>query len=84
MTTRIQRQEVSFRTHISTPNSPNERLNTEIDHIITKGTVRLTKEGEVWWTLFSIFHGEERWRSECIQIGGPKSARGAVGNWFDR
>ncbi|KAH8173172.1 f-box-like domain-containing protein [Sarocladium implicatum] len=50
----------------------------------TRGTVRLTKEGEVWWTLFSIFHGEERWRSECIQIGGPKSARGAVGNWFDR
>lgn len=55
------------------------------DHVIaSKGTVRLTKEGEVWWTLFSIFHGEERWRSECIQIGGPKSARGAVGNWFDR
>lgn len=49
-----------------------------------KGTVRLTKEGEVRWTTFSIFHGVERWRSEGVQIGGVRSARGVVGNWFDR
>ncbi|KAF5605058.1 hypothetical protein FPCIR_625 [Fusarium pseudocircinatum] len=48
-----------------------------------KGTVRLTKEGEVRWTTFSIFHGVERWRSEGVQIGGVRSARGVVGNWFD-
>ncbi|KAF5647189.1 hypothetical protein F52700_1491 [Fusarium sp. NRRL 52700] len=48
-----------------------------------KGTARLTKEGEVRWTTFSIFHGVERWRSEGIQIGGVRSARGVVGNWFD-
>ncbi|KAF3205950.1 hypothetical protein TWF679_009129 [Orbilia oligospora] len=28
------------------------------------GTVRLTTEGEIRWTSFSIFQGEERWRSE--------------------
>ncbi|KAF5000965.1 hypothetical protein FGRMN_1335 [Fusarium graminum] len=49
-----------------------------------RGTARLTKEGEVRWTTFSIFHGIERWRSEGIQIGGVRSARGVVGNWFDR
>ena len=49
-----------------------------------KGTVRLTKEGEIRWTSFSIFHGQERWRSEGIQIGGLRSARGVIGSWFDR
>ncbi|RSM18436.1 hypothetical protein CDV31_002761 [Fusarium ambrosium] len=49
-----------------------------------RGTVRLTREGEVRWTTFSIFHGVERWRSEGVQIGGVRSARGVVGNWFDR
>ncbi|EEU40885.1 uncharacterized protein NECHADRAFT_58210 [Fusarium vanettenii 77-13-4] len=49
-----------------------------------RGTVRLTREGEVRWTTFSIFHGVERWRSEGVQIGGVRSARGIVGNWFDR
>ncbi|KAF5238653.1 hypothetical protein FAUST_5379 [Fusarium austroamericanum] len=49
-----------------------------------RGTARLTKEGEVRWTTFSVFHGIERWRSEGIQIGGVRSARGVVGNWFDR
>ncbi|KAG7416262.1 hypothetical protein Forpe1208_v006372 [Fusarium oxysporum f. sp. rapae] len=48
-----------------------------------RGTARLTKEGEVRWTTFSIFHGVERWRSEGVQIGGVRSARGVVGNWFD-
>jgi hypothetical protein len=48
------------------------------------GTVRQTPEGEIRWTTFSIFHGEERWRSEGIQIGGLKSARGILGSWFDK
>ncbi|KAJ1331749.1 F-box-like domain-containing protein [Microdochium nivale] len=48
------------------------------------GTVRLTKEGEVRWTTVSIFAGVERWKSESVQIGGVKSARGVLGNWFDR
>lgn len=38
----------------------------------------------VRWTTFSVFHGEERWRSEGVQIGGVKSARGILGNWFDK
>ena len=46
--------------------------------------MRLTKEGEVRWTTISIFHGEERWRSEGVQVGGVRSARGVVGNWFDK
>lgn len=27
---------------------------------------------------------EERWRSEGIQVGGPQSARGVLGFWFDK
>ncbi|KKY28417.1 putative f-box domain-containing protein [Phaeomoniella chlamydospora] len=49
-----------------------------------RGTVRTTKGGAIRWTSFSILHGEERWRSEGIQIGGPRSARGILGNWFDK
>lgn len=46
-----------------------------------RGTVRLTKDGEVRWTLWSSFQGAERWCSECVQVGGPRSARGAAGFW---
>jgi hypothetical protein len=28
--------------------------------------------------------GEERWRSEGIQVGGVRSARGVIGTWFDK
>ncbi|KAL8736696.1 MAG: hypothetical protein Q9166_000062 [cf. Caloplaca sp. 2 TL-2023] len=49
-----------------------------------RGTVRLTPEDEVRWTTFSVFHGEERWRSEGIQLGGVQAARGVVGYWFDK
>lgn len=49
-----------------------------------RGTVRLTPEGEVRWTTFSVFHGEERWRSEGIQVGGVQAARGVIGFWFDK
>ncbi|KAK6344576.1 hypothetical protein TWF718_006536 [Orbilia javanica] len=48
------------------------------------GTVRLTREGEIRWTSFSIFQGEERWRSEGIQVGGLCTARGVLGTWFDK
>lgn len=44
----------------------------------------MTPEGEVRWTTYSIFGGQERWKSEGIQLGGLRSARGVVGNWFDR
>ncbi|KAI0457784.1 hypothetical protein F5B21DRAFT_72505 [Xylaria acuta] len=49
-----------------------------------RGSVRLTPEGEVRWTTFSIFGGVERWRSESIQVGGIKSAKGVLGHWFDK
>ncbi|KAL8674583.1 MAG: hypothetical protein Q9168_001026 [Polycauliona sp. 1 TL-2023] len=49
-----------------------------------RGAVKLTPEGEVRWTTFSVFHGEERWRSEGIQLGGVKAARGVLGYWFDK
>lgn len=49
-----------------------------------RGTVRTTKEGEVRWTSYSVFDGEERWKSEGVQVGGRRSARGVVGNWFDK
>ncbi|KAL6717813.1 hypothetical protein ACLMJK_003898 [Lecanora helva] len=50
----------------------------------TRGSVRLTRHGDVRWTTFTIFHGEERWRSESIQVGGVQSARGVIGFWFDK
>lgn len=49
-----------------------------------RGTVRLTPEGEERWTSYSVFNGEERWKSEGIQLGGRRSARGVVGNWFEK
>ena len=29
-------------------------------------------------------NSEERWKSEGIQIGGPRAARGVLGHWFDK
>ncbi|KAF2009714.1 hypothetical protein BU24DRAFT_497283 [Aaosphaeria arxii CBS 175.79] len=49
-----------------------------------RGEVRLTCEGEVRWTTISVFFGEERWRSEGIQVGGINSKRGVTGTWFDK
>lgn len=49
-----------------------------------RGCVRTTPEGEIRWTTWSIFHGEERWRSEGVQVGGIRSKRGVLGNWFDK
>jgi hypothetical protein len=49
-----------------------------------RGRVCVTPEGEVRWTSYSVFHGEERWKSEGVQVGGIRSARGVVGNWFDK
>lgn len=48
----------------------------------SKGTVRTTKHGDIRWTTFSVFHGEERWRSEGIQIGGINSGRGILGEFY--
>ena len=45
------------------------------------GTVRTAKSGVIRWTTFSVYHGEERWRSEGVQIGGIRSARGVMGTW---
>ncbi|KAH4187826.1 hypothetical protein HBI45_159210 [Parastagonospora nodorum] len=50
-----------------------------------RGSVRLTPEGEVRWETISVFYGgEERWRSEGIQVGGVRSQRGVIGTWFDK
>ncbi|KAK8090995.1 hypothetical protein PG994_000500 [Apiospora phragmitis] len=63
----------------------NSDLTGEINAKVAEtGTVRLTPEGEVRWTTFSIFNGQERWRSESVQLGGVKSAKGVLGNWFDK
>jgi hypothetical protein len=49
-----------------------------------RGSVRLTREGEVRWQSVSVHGGEEKWASEGIQIGGLRSARGVLGHWFDK
>ena len=53
-------------------------------HSKIRGTVRLTRQGDVRWTTLSVFHGEERWRSEGIQLGGVQAGRGVIGFWFDK
>lgn len=54
------------------------------DALFVIGTVRLTPHGDVHWTTFSIYDGVERWRSESVQVGGVKSAKGVLGHWFDK
>ncbi|EOA88297.1 hypothetical protein ACJQWK_01419 [Exserohilum turcicum] len=50
-----------------------------------RGTVRMTANGDIRWKTISVFHGgEERWRSDGVQIGGLRSPRGVVGTWFDK
>ncbi|KAI1877032.1 uncharacterized protein JN550_001104 [Neoarthrinium moseri] len=69
----------------SLDDSWDENANSDLRGTVEiKGTVRLTREGEVRWTTFSVFNGQERWRSESVQIGGVKSAKGVVGHWFDK
>jgi hypothetical protein len=34
--------------------------------------------------LLICISGEERWRSEGIQVGGLRSQRGVIGTWFDK
>jgi hypothetical protein len=53
-------------------------------HASMRGSVRQTKEGQIRWTTFSVYQGEERWRSEGIQLGGLRSGRGVYGHWFDK
>ncbi|KAI0176076.1 hypothetical protein GGR52DRAFT_539341 [Hypoxylon sp. FL1284] len=65
----------------SLDDSYDENANSDLRGM--RGSVRLTREGEVRWTTFSVFNGAERWRSESVQIGGVKSAKGVLGNWFD-
>lgn len=36
------------------------------------------------WVLLTCDSGEERWRSEGVQVGGLRSMRGVVGTWFDK
>ncbi|KAI1381916.1 hypothetical protein F4677DRAFT_9300 [Hypoxylon crocopeplum] len=66
----------------SLDDSYDENANSDLRGM--RGSVRLTREGEVRWTTFSVFSGVERWRSESVQIGGVRSAKGVLGNWFDK
>ncbi|KAI0834050.1 hypothetical protein F5Y06DRAFT_279715 [Hypoxylon sp. FL0890] len=66
----------------SLDDSYDENANSDLRGM--RGSVRLTREGEVRWTTFSVFSGVERWRSESVQVGGVKSAKGILGNWFDK
>jgi len=50
-----------------------------------RGTVRMTREGEVRWQTISVYQGgDERWRSDGIQVGGIRSQHGVIGTWFDK
>ncbi|KAH8654426.1 hypothetical protein BGZ60DRAFT_532799 [Tricladium varicosporioides] len=62
---------------VHTPHDPNANANI-------RGCVKVTHEGEVRWTSWSIYSGQERWKSEGIQVGGIGSGRGVLGHWFDK
>jgi hypothetical protein len=54
------------------------------DHI---GVVRVSCVPHLYsrsWVLLTRDSGEERWRSEGIQVGGLRSQRGVIGTWFDK
>lgn len=35
------------------------------------------------WSSSSFYSGQERWKTDGIQVGGVRSARGVLGFWFD-
>lgn len=39
-----------------------------------------------WWSIHADARSSnfQRWRSDGIQVGGPRSRRGVVGTWFDK
>ncbi|MBW0559633.1 hypothetical protein O181_099348 [Austropuccinia psidii MF-1] len=47
------------------------------------GCVSCTADGEVRWTVVSTLSGMNRWASEGIQVGGPRSKWGVLGAWTD-
>ncbi|WRT69300.1 uncharacterized protein IL334_006284 [Kwoniella shivajii] len=50
-----------------------------------RGVVRLTADNppQVRWTMIIRYSGEDRWRLECVQVGGRGSKRGFFGVWMD-
>ncbi|KAK8844022.1 hypothetical protein IAR55_006815 [Kwoniella newhampshirensis] len=50
-----------------------------------RGVVRLTADNppQVRWTLVIRYGDEDRWRLECVQVGGRGSKRGFFGIWTD-
>ncbi|KIM26014.1 hypothetical protein M408DRAFT_198453 [Serendipita vermifera MAFF 305830] len=52
----------------------------ESHHIITKGTVSMTKHGHVRWS-FCTRVGGHQWASEGVQLGGVQSQAGVIGVW---
>ena len=46
-----------------------------------RGVVQLTADNppQVRWTLVIRYGGEDRWRLECVQVGGRGSRRGFFG-----
>ncbi|EIW66016.1 hypothetical protein TREMEDRAFT_35450, partial [Tremella mesenterica DSM 1558] len=50
-----------------------------------RGVVRLTADDppQVRWTIMIRYGGEDRWKLECVQMGGRGSSRGMVGIWTD-
>lgn len=49
-----------------------------------RGVVQLTADNppQVRWTLVIRYGGEDRWRLECVQVGGRGSKRGFFGVSF--
>ncbi|OCF78871.1 hypothetical protein I204_00815 [Kwoniella mangroviensis CBS 8886] len=50
-----------------------------------RGVVTLTADDppQVRWTMIIRYRNEDRWRLECVQVGGRGSKRGFFGIWSD-
>ncbi|WWC63785.1 uncharacterized protein I303_106390 [Kwoniella dejecticola CBS 10117] len=50
-----------------------------------RGMVSLTADDppQVRWTMMIRYRGQDRWRLECVQVGGRGSKRGFFGIWSD-
>jgi len=56
------------------------------DHLgVLQVSGSVTSDLKSWHRLpLTLGSGEERWRSEGVQVGGVRSKRGVVGTWFDK
>nr|XP_019010036.1 uncharacterized protein I206_05598 [Kwoniella pini CBS 10737]OCF48817.1 hypothetical protein I206_05598 [Kwoniella pini CBS 10737] len=69
----------------STPYPGGDQLTPTLPQNAIRGMVTLTFDDppQVRWTMIIRYRGQDRWRLECVQVGGRGSKRGFFGIWSD-